>query len=76
VGGHITGVDENIRVAVRQLSTSTPIGAYCCLPAGTGPWHASVAFQGATDPTLTIVASTGGHLQQVERFAIQGVRTR
>jgi hypothetical protein len=35
-----------------------------------------VAFQGATDPTLTIVASTGGHLQQVERFAIQGVRTR
>ena len=24
---------------------------------------------------LTIVASTGGHLQAVERFAIQGVRS-
>jgi hypothetical protein len=24
---------------------------------------------------LTIIASTGGHLHQVERFAIQGVHT-
>jgi hypothetical protein len=27
-----------------------------------------------SDSTLTIVAGTGGHLQQVERFTIQGVR--
>jgi hypothetical protein len=76
VGGHITGVDENIRVSVRQPSSSAPIGTYCCLPAGTGPWGATVPFSGATDSVLTIVASTGGHLQEVERFAIQGVRTR
>jgi hypothetical protein len=76
VGGHITGVDENIRVSVRQRSSSAPIGAYCCVPAGTGPWGATVSYSGATDIVLTIVASTGGHLQEVERFAIQGVRTR
>lgn len=75
VGGQITGVDENIRVSVRQLSSSALIGTNCCTPAGTGPWDATVTFQGATSPTLTIVASTGGHIQQVERFAIQGVRT-
>ena len=74
VGGHITGVDENIRVSVRQLSSTAPIGGFCCVPAGVGAWGATVPFTGASDPVLTIVASTGGHLQQVERFAIQGVR--
>ncbi len=78
VGGHITGVDESIHVSVRQLSSSASIGEYCCLPAGgdNQPWSATVSFSRPADATLTLVASTGGHLQQVERFAIQGVRTR
>jgi hypothetical protein len=78
VGGHITGVDESINVAVRQLSSPGPLGTTCCQPAGGNdqPWSASASFAGATDPVLTIVASTGGHLQAVERFAIHGVRTR
>jgi hypothetical protein len=33
-----------------------------------------VSFQGADAPVLTIVASTGGHYTEVERFAITGVR--
>jgi hypothetical protein len=76
VGGRISGVDESIRVQVRQPSSEQPIGEYCCLPAGgeRTPWSVQVAFRGATDPALTIVASTGGHLQGVERFAITGVR--
>lgn len=76
VGGRITGVDESIRVQVRQVSSDRPIGELCCLPAGGegSPWQASVSFQGATDGVLTIVASTGGHLKQVERFTITGVR--
>jgi len=37
-------------------------------------WSARVSFAGATDPALTIVISTGGHLQGVERFAITAVR--
>lgn len=75
VGGHITGVDENIRVSVRQQSSTAPIGGFCCVPAGVGAWAATVPFTGGSDPVVTIVASTGGHLQAVERFAIQGVRT-
>jgi len=76
VGGHITGVDENIRVSVRQASSAAPIGGFCCVPAGVGAWSATASFSGATDRVLTIVASTGGHLQQVERFAVQGVTSR
>jgi hypothetical protein len=78
VGGHITGVDESISVTVRQLSSTAPLRTSCCKPAGGNnqPWSASISFTGATDPVLTIAASTGGHLQAVERFAIQGVRTR
>ncbi|HVM01518.1 MAG TPA: hypothetical protein VM263_02525, partial [Acidimicrobiales bacterium] len=49
VGGRITGVDESIRVQVRQVSSDRPIGELCCLPAGGegSPWQASVSFQGA-----------------------------
>ncbi len=78
VGGHITGVDENIKVSVRQVSSEKPIGQACCTPAGgvNQPWSTKVSFTGATEPVITVVASTGGHLLAVERFAIQGVRTR
>jgi hypothetical protein len=79
VGGAITGVDENIRVEVLQLSSTTPIGTFCCQPAGnTGqPWSANITFHGASDPgnVLTVAASTGGHLAAVERFTVTGVRT-
>ena len=74
VGGHITGVDENIVVSV--LASATDRATLARVPAGgdnsawtTGP----VSF--SQRGVLTIVASTGGHLQQVERFAIQGVHT-
>jgi cell division septation protein DedD len=77
VGGHITGVDENVKVSVRQVSSEKPIGQACCTPAGgvNQPWSTKVSFS-ATQPVITIVASTGGHLLAVERFAIQGLRTR
>jgi hypothetical protein len=80
VGGHIVGVDENIKVTVRRLSSQEPVGTHCCTPAGmatpTGTdWAATVSFTAAPGDVLTIVAQTGGHLQAVERFAIQGVHT-
>jgi hypothetical protein len=61
---------------VRQASAEAPIGEACCLPAGgvEAPWQTTVSFSGATDPALTIVVSTGGHIQGVERFAITAVR--
>jgi hypothetical protein len=77
VSGRITGVDDSIRIDVRQLSSAVPIGTYCCVTAGGDrkPWSVRVGFRGATDQiALTIVASTGGHVQGVERFAVTGIR--
>ncbi|MBC6458804.1 hypothetical protein HKK72_12970 [Actinomadura sp. HBU206391] len=76
VGGSITGVDESLRVAVHQRSSGSAIGVFCCVPAGGTPgrWSAKVPFQGAHDPVLTIVVTTGGHVAEVERFAVTGVR--
>lgn len=76
VGGTITGADESISVAVHQPSSSSAIGSYCCTPAGgTGsPWAATISYSGATDPVLTVVAATGGHVQAIERFTVTGVR--
>jgi hypothetical protein len=76
VGGSISGVDESIRVQVRQPNTSGALGEACCLAAGgtNSPWQTTVSFSGATDPFLTIAASTGGHIASVERFAVTGVR--
>jgi hypothetical protein len=77
VGGHITGSDENIRVTVRSLTSSGPVGGFCCQPAGGNRtvWQATVPFTAGTGQVLTIVATTGGHLATVERFTLQGVHT-
>jgi hypothetical protein len=74
VGGRISGVDENIVVTVRSQAGGV-VGRAPGLPAGgsQSPWHTTVSFTGSG--VLTIVATTGGHLQGVERFAIQGVHT-
>ncbi|TDW92903.1 hypothetical protein EV137_0171 [Kribbella pratensis] len=76
VGGRISGVDESIRVQIRQPSSEEPIGTYCCRPGGgeKQSWSAQVTFRGAVDPALTVVASTGGHVREIEQFAITGVR--
>lgn len=76
VGGRITGVDEAIRVEVRQPSANGVLGSYCCLPVGGqgSRWSASVFFRDPTDDVLVIVASTGGHYQAVEQFAVTAVQ--
>ncbi|MFI1393358.1 hypothetical protein [Streptomyces sp. NPDC020681] len=77
IGGRITGVDESIRIQVRQPSSKAPLGSSCCGSAGgdNQPWKQSVSFSGARDTVLTVVASTGGHVAEVERFAVTAVRT-
>ncbi len=74
VGGRIAGVDESIRVSARQLSGL--VGGYCCLPAGApAPWSVPLRLTSTHPGAITIVASTGGHLTTVERFAITGLRS-
>jgi hypothetical protein len=69
--GRITGVDDNITLAVRTLGGSyhraDPV------PAGgrRSPWSATVTF--TERGHMTVVASTGGHTKQHERFAVVGV---
>jgi hypothetical protein len=77
-GGRIAGVDENIKMQVRIESSSSPVGSFCCKPAGgtNTPWTASVAFTAPSGTVLTIAAQTGGHVATVERFAVTGVRNR
>ncbi|WP_225728087.1 MULTISPECIES: Gmad2 immunoglobulin-like domain-containing protein [unclassified Nocardia] len=74
-GGRITGVDESLRVQVRQTDQS-PAGEVSRIPAGgtETPWSARVPFTAACPGTLTVAVSTGGHIADVERFAITGVR--
>jgi hypothetical protein len=76
VAGLITGVDESIHVQVRDPAQPAPVGDECCLPAGgeDTPWSTTVTFGGTPTSTLTVVASTGGHVADVERFAVTGVR--
>ncbi|TDD29688.1 hypothetical protein E1218_03560 [Kribbella turkmenica] len=75
-GGRITGVDESIQIDVRQAGSERPLGTACCVPGGgqRQPWSTRVSFRGADAGAVVIVASTGGHVQDVERFAITGVR--
>lgn len=82
VAGVITGVDESLRVQVRRPGAEAALGESCCLPAGGQDtrWSTTVAFSGATTGAMTgamtVVVSTGGHVADVERFAVTGVRAR
>ena len=75
VGGHISGVDESIRVTAKQPGGK--VGSFCCVPAGGGQegqaWTARLRLTSPRQGPLTLVASTGGHLLEVERFTITGV---
>ena len=75
VGGVITGTDESISITAYQLNQQAALGSSPGVPAGgvKQPWSSTVSFNGAKPGALTIVATTGGHLLAVERFAITGV---
>lgn len=77
VGGLITGVDESLRITVRSLDHGV-LGTVQGLPAGgTGvPWSTTLAVDNSITTTATVVVSTGGHLTDVEAFAITGVSVR
>lgn len=76
-GGTITGVDESLHLQIRQVTREGVLGATCCIPAGgeDRPWSATVPVTSAREPgALTLVVWTGGHVAEVERFAVTGLR--
>jgi len=77
IGGRITGVDESLRVQVRRLADEKVVGQSGGIPAGgqNTPWTARVSFTAPANSVLTIAVSTGGHVSDIERFAITGVRS-
>ena len=75
-GGVITGVDESLHLQVLQSSQPAPLGESCCVPAGgqQQPWSSRVSFTGAQPGTVVLAVSTGGHVAEVEAFAVTGLR--
>lgn len=75
LGGRISGVDESLRIQVRQLNQLQPLGEVSGIPAGgiDEPWEAIIPFTATSPAILTVIVSSGGHIAPVERFAIIGV---
>lgn len=74
VGGTLSGVDESLHV--RVLAPAGPAGEACCTSAGgeNARWSVKVPRQTSRSGHLTVVVATGGHVVDVERFAITAVR--
>jgi len=74
VGGALSGVDESLHV--RVLGQAGLAGDACCTPAGgeNSRWTVQVPRQTPRTGDLTVVVATGGHVVDVERFAITAVR--
>ena len=77
VGGRITGVDESLRVQVLSLAAGKSVGQTGSIPAGgqNTAWTAQVSYAAPANSRLIIAVSTGGHVNDVERFAVTGVRS-
>lgn len=80
-GGTITGVDESLHVQVLPNTSDLVVGEYCCTAAGgqDHPWSVPVPVDtsqlAGTSPTaVTVVVWTGGHVAEVEAFAVTGLR--
>ncbi|MEV0829922.1 hypothetical protein [Nonomuraea rubra] len=80
VGGKIRGVDESLRVQALRRHPARVLGSSCCEPAGglgtAQPWRVELKLSSKAKrgEVLTLVVWTGGHVADVERFAITAVR--
>lgn len=75
-GGTITGVDESLHLQIRQSGRPEVLGDQCCIPAGGNarPWSGRVNTTTTPRPgALTLVVWTGGHVADVETFAVTGL---
>jgi hypothetical protein len=77
-GGTITGVDESLHLQVHQSTQENVLGGFCCVPAGgeSRPWSARFSTSPPQPGALTLVVWTGGHVADVEKFAVTGLRAQ
>jgi len=76
VGGRITGVDESLQAKLLHPRAGEPLGEHCCTPSGGQDtrWRLTLPYEGEVEEVATIVVWTGGHVADVERFAVTGIR--
>jgi hypothetical protein len=77
VGGRISGIEDSIRVQVRELSAPGPLVDSCCHGALSGiskPWHTAVLVPASSPGVLTVVASHDSGVSAVAQFAVTGLR--
>lgn len=73
VGGRIDGTNQSVRVLLRgPAGVQGQTGAVASSPS----WSAQVAFSASAGTVLTLAVSAGGHVRQVERFAVTAVVAR
>ncbi|GFG53574.1 hypothetical protein MAGR_50150 [Mycolicibacterium agri] len=76
-GGTVTGVDESLHLQAKQSTQPDALGTYCCLAAGgsASEWSTTLELSDRPQPgAVTLVVWTGGHVAEVEDFAITGLR--
>jgi hypothetical protein len=77
VGGRISGVDESLVIQVRDRA-GTVLARKQGIPAGgvETPWQVTLTLPSGSAGLVTIAVSTGGHIADVEKFAITAVTVR
>lgn len=78
-GGTITGVDESLQLQVRRLGQQGVLAEHCCTAAGGHgrAWSVPITMTTPSQPgVLTLVVWTGGHVADVELFAVTGLRAK
>lgn len=77
VGGRISGVDESLVVQVLDRA-GTVLTRKDRIPAGgvETPWQVTLVVPSSAAGLVTIAVSTGGHIADVEKFAITAVTIR
>jgi hypothetical protein len=77
LGGRITGVDESLSITVHTLGGPV-LGQVNRIPAGgtRQPWSATLLVDSSKSRVATVAIATGGHLLEVEKFAVTAIQIR
>ncbi|MFI6600255.1 hypothetical protein ACIBHX_28760 [Nonomuraea sp. NPDC050536] len=72
VAGTVNRTAGNVQILFYQPGHEKPIAESRAIPVA-GSWQTTVPFTAQTDQVITVVAATGGHVADVERFAVTAI---
>lgn len=73
VEGRISGVDESVIAAVRSLDGAVDASDPVAAGGDNAAWATIIPYSDQQHGVLSVIAWTGGHLREHERFAVVGV---